>query len=62
MCACVCADEDFAQAENAALVGTTAVVALVGTRMLYVANCGECLLPSQPDLRPLCGLQLLLLQ
>lgn len=34
-------DEDFGQAENAALVGTTAVVALVGTRMLYVANCGD---------------------
>jgi hypothetical protein len=33
-------DEEFAKADNAALVGTTAVVALVGTRKLYVANCG----------------------
>jgi hypothetical protein len=33
-------DEEFAKADNAALVGTTAVVALVGTRQLYVANCG----------------------
>eukprot|EP00884_Botryococcus_braunii_P011861 jgi/Botrbrau1/20676/Bobra.0058s0008.3 len=34
-------DEEFAKADNAALVGTTAVVALVGTRQLYVANCGD---------------------
>lgn len=34
-------DEEFAKADNAALVGTTAVVALVGTRQLYVANCGK---------------------
>lgn len=27
--------------EHLALVGTTAVVALVGTRMIYVANCGD---------------------
>ena len=27
--------------EHLALVGTTAVVTLVGTRMLYVANCGD---------------------
>ena len=27
--------------EHLALVGTTAVVALVGSRMLYVANCGD---------------------
>jgi protein phosphatase 2C len=33
-------DEEFGKADNAALVGTTAVVALVGSRQLYVANCG----------------------
>lgn len=38
------ADEEFGKADNAALVGTTAVVALVGNRQLYVANCGERLL------------------
>lgn len=35
------ADEEFGKADNAALVGTTAVVALVGNRQLYVANCGR---------------------
>lgn len=35
------ADEEFGKADNAALVGTTAVVALVGSRQLYVANCGR---------------------
>lgn len=35
------ADEEFGKADNAALVGTTAVVALVGSRQLYVANCGK---------------------
>ena len=34
-------DEDFGKADNSALVGTTAVVALVGQRQLFVANCGE---------------------
>ena len=34
-------DEEFGKADNAALVGTTAVVALVGSRQLYVANCGR---------------------
>lgn len=34
-------DEEFGKADNAALVGTTAVVALVGRRQLYVANCGK---------------------
>ena len=34
-------DEEFGKADNAALVGTTAVVTLVGSRQLYVANCGE---------------------
>ena len=34
-------DEEFGKADNAALVGTTAVVALVGSRQLYVANCGK---------------------
>ena len=29
-------DEEFGKADNAALVGTTAVVALVGSRQLYV--------------------------
>ena len=33
-------DEEFGKEDNAALVGTTAVVALVGSRQLYVANCG----------------------
>ncbi len=33
-------DEAFGKDENANLVGTTAVVALVGSRKLYVANCG----------------------
>ena len=37
-------DEEFGKADNAALVGTTAVVALVGSRQLYVANCGMRLL------------------
>lgn len=37
-------DEEFGKADNAALVGTTAVVTLVGSRQLYVANCG----PSPP--------------
>lgn len=27
--------------EHLALVGTTAVVTLLGTRMIYVANCGD---------------------
>lgn len=35
-------DEAFGKDENANLVGTTAVVALVGSRQLYVANCGAC--------------------
>lgn len=35
-------DEAFGKDENANLVGTTAVVALVGSRKLYVANCGTC--------------------
>jgi serine/threonine protein phosphatase PrpC len=34
-------DEEFGKADNAALVGTTAVVCLVGSRQLYVANCGD---------------------
>ncbi|KAK9795958.1 hypothetical protein WJX73_006426 [Symbiochloris irregularis] len=34
-------DEDFGKGESAALVGTTVVVALVGSRQLYVANCGD---------------------
>ena len=36
-------DAEFAEADGdaASLVGTTAVVALVGTRKLYVANCGD---------------------
>lgn len=33
-------DEEFGKANNAALVGTTAVVALVGDRQLYIGNCG----------------------
>lgn len=37
-------DEEFGEMggyEHLALVGTTAVVALVGRRMIYVANCGD---------------------
>jgi protein phosphatase 2C len=34
-------DEEFGKADNAALVGTTAVVTLVGSRQLYIANCGD---------------------
>ena len=37
-------DEEFGNLggyEHLALVGTTAVVALLGTRMIYVANCGD---------------------
>ena len=37
-------DEEFGEMggyEHLALVGTTAVVALVGSRMIYVANCGD---------------------
>ncbi|KAL4420687.1 hypothetical protein ABPG75_010343 [Micractinium tetrahymenae] len=37
-------DEEFGNMggyEHLALVGTTAVVALVGSRMIYVANCGD---------------------
>ena len=33
-------DEELAKATDAAQVGTTAVVALVGDRQLYVGNCG----------------------
>ena len=36
-------DEELAQATDAAQVGTTAVVALVGDRQLYIGNCGACL-------------------
>ena len=36
-------DEELAKATDAAQVGTTAVVALVGDRQLYVGNCGACL-------------------
>ncbi len=36
------------QVDNAALVGTTAVVALIGDRQLYVGNCGAP--PSKPRL------------
>jgi serine/threonine protein phosphatase PrpC len=35
-------DEELAQATDAAQVGTTAVVALVGDRQLYIGNCGAC--------------------
>lgn len=34
-------DEEFSHQDNAALVGTTAVVALVGSRQLYIGNCGD---------------------
>ena len=49
-------DEEFGKADNAALVGTTAIVALVGSRQLYVANCGvpppECALSETEWLGP----------
>ena len=38
-------DEALAKATDAAQVGTTAVVALVGDRQLYIGNCGTLLLP-----------------
>lgn len=41
-------DEEFGKADNAALVGTTAVVTLVGSRQLYVANCGKFCLCTLP--------------
>lgn len=34
-------DEEFGRAKDASQVGTTAVVALVGDRQLYVGNCGD---------------------
>lgn len=34
-------DADFGLLDSAALVGTTAVVSLVGSRQLYIANCGK---------------------
>ena len=34
-------DEEFGLLDSAALVGTTAVVTLVGSRQLYIANCGK---------------------
>ena len=33
-------DEEFGKGDKSALVGTTAVVALIGQRQMYVANCG----------------------
>ena len=39
-------DAEFGLLDSAALVGTTAVVTLVGSRQLYIANCGEQELPS----------------
>jgi len=47
-------DEEFGKADNAALVGTTAVVALVGSRHLYVANCGARLRPALAVGCPVC--------
>jgi len=40
-------DEEFGKADNAALVGTTAVVALVGDRQLYIGNCGALQWPPE---------------
>lgn len=52
-------DEEFGKADNAALVGTTAVVALVGSRQLYVANCGAFLcFPPACLWQPLKGMYL----
>lgn len=34
-------DDEFSREENASLVGTTAVIALVGNRQLYLGNCGD---------------------
>ena len=42
-------DEEFGKADNAALVGTTAVVALVGDRQLYIGNCGAHFHLVQPE-------------
>ena len=41
-------DEEFGRAKDAAQVGTTAVVALVGDRQLYVGNCGAPLTRHPP--------------
>ena len=40
-------DEEFGKGEAAALVGTTVVVALVGSRHLYIANCGMLTAPHR---------------
>ena len=35
-------DEEFATDGSASMVGSTAVVALVGTKKMWIANCGKC--------------------
>lgn len=40
-------DEEFACDGSASMVGSTAVVALVGSKKLFVANCGGCRVLSQ---------------
>ena len=55
-------DEEFGKADNAALVGTTAVVALVGSRQLYVANCGTHRPASTPSIHCLLHCSLCVLQ
>ena len=47
-------DAEFAKADNAALIGTTAVAALVGSRHLYVANCGMCFMFWPLHSLPIC--------
>ena len=37
-------DEEFGKKQDQSQVGTTAVVALVGDRQLYIGNCGACCL------------------
>lgn len=41
-------DEEFGRGKDASQVGTTAVVALVGDRQLYIGNCGGALLLPPP--------------
>jgi protein phosphatase 2C len=35
-------DAEFAADGSAAMVGSTACVALVGSRKMWIANCGKC--------------------
>jgi Protein phosphatase 2C len=43
-------DEEFGKKQDQSQVGTTAVVALVGDRQLYIGNCGACSLYPAADI------------